>query len=139
MSKTPKTSYTIDSRSESAKRAVDAAKAASTKQGLSTGGWIRLARVLSFDDDRRQDGTKYVLSCRKIHDGTKVQMGCGCPDWVYRKSNTNELCKHLVSFMTKEKISPFESWVYRAGKAFLNSTDLPMIQISIPLPRVRMD
>jgi hypothetical protein len=125
MSKISTPAYSIDGRSEPAKRAFDAAKAASTKLGLSTGGWVRLARVLSFDDNRSADGTTYILSCRKIHDGTKVQMGCGCPDWVYRKSHTNELCKHLVAFMTKAEMSPFETWNYRAGRAFLESMHAP--------------
>jgi len=112
--------YSINGRSPEAKRAFNAAEKASTTFGKAT-KWVRLARVLSFDDDRAQDKTTYVIACRKVFDGTKVQLACGCPDWIYRRQQQDQLCKHQVAFLTRAAISPFEAWRYRAGDAFLAS------------------
>lgn len=114
-------SYSIDLLSSGAKLAYESALKTSTKFGQET-GWIRLARMLSMDDNRSQDGTTYIISCRKVHGGEKMQFGCGCPDWVYRKQHTGDLCKHQVAFLTQPVRRSFEMWYYAAGKAFLNST-----------------
>lgn len=119
-----KTLFSVDGRGEPMKRAFRVAKSAATRYGKAT-GWIRLASVLSMDADRSQDGTKYVLACREVNDGTKIQFSCSCPDYIYRKQQTGSLCKHQVSFLTQTPVRGFERWYYRAGLAFLQALANP--------------
>lgn len=97
--------------------AMTQAKTDSTAFGLSRGGWVRLARMASMS----VDGKTYVIAVRQRTDTDAAELGCGCPDWVYRKRGTSLLCKHQRAFLAHQGGTSLVSgiWMYRAGNSFL--------------------
>lgn len=95
-----------------------AAQTNSTKFGMKSGGWIRLARMASLSKD---DGTSYIVAVRATKDGEAAEVGCSCPDWIYRKRTTKEMCKHQTKFLGHVGGTALSSgvWLYNAGSAFL--------------------
>lgn len=101
-------------------RARLAADKVSTPAGRTQGGWIRLARVGSRTG---RDVKPYVIAVRaRNHARVPVQIGCSCPDWMFRKLRSGETCKHQREFMAHIGGSApnIELWIYKAGAAFLS-------------------
>lgn len=102
-----------------AMQALAAASLASTPAGRRPFGWIRLARVASMTG---ADTDPYVLAVRPLTTAREFQLGCSCPDWIYRQRKSGGLCKHQIAFLsyqgdTSDARAGF--WLYRAGKAYL--------------------
>lgn len=88
----------------------------STDFGRRKFGWIRLGRVKS-----KTTSNNYVLAVRMKDDTGAIQLGCSCPDWIYRKSVSGAFCRHQKAFLAhKGGTSPTEGiWFYNAGAAFV--------------------
>lgn len=115
----------MENRTPEITKATASAKENATKRSISPrGGWIRVAKVESF----ATKGVKYVLAVRNLatgadNDSKTAELGCSCPDWVYRKRGTTALCKHQEKFLANVGGgSPTKGlWMFRAGKAFLSA------------------
>lgn len=112
----------MENRTENMIAANKAAKEVATKASRCPyGGWTRLAKVESYSTDDK----KYVISVRSLGAGGEngAEIGCSCPDWVYRKRGTSALCKHQKYFLGYRGGScPSKGvWLFKAGKAFLAS------------------
>lgn len=110
--------------------AVKAAKESATKSAilLSHGGWVRLARMASFTIDEK----RYVIAGRLLGENGShgAEIGCSCPDWVFRKRGTKELCKHQREFLNHTKgTTPTNGiWMYKSGISFQKSMATPLEQ-----------
>ncbi len=106
--------------------AFQAADVASTKEGRSAGGWVRLAKYLGADP------LPYVIAIRPIK-GERFQFGCSCKDWIHRRRKNHTLCEHQVSFLKNAIGQPGKYWLFNAGRAFLQvlavEFDLPVAGI----------
>lgn len=98
--------------------AVNAAKEVATKKAISpTGGWIRLARMASFTNDKQ----RYIIAGRLLgENGSHAEIGCSCPDWTFRKRGTREICKHQKMFLEHVRgTTPTKGiWMFKSGIAF---------------------
>lgn len=105
----------------SLERARLAADKVSTPAGRSRGGWVRLARIESRSG---RDVPPYVIAIRGIaSEKTPVQLGCSCPDWLFRKMKTGGTCKHQREFLAHLGGSApgIGLWLYKAGAAFIGT------------------
>lgn len=94
--------------------AFEAADAVSSERGRSRGGYIRLGRVAGSAAE------PYVIAVRMLKSG-KVQFGCGCPDWKFRRQSNGTLCKHQQAVLTggMSRKGSHRVWYYKAGVAFV--------------------
>lgn len=105
-----------------------AADAAATPEGRSRGGWVRLCKVQGSAAD------PYVVAIRKVKTERQFQFGCGCPDWMYRRQKTGQLCKHQRAYLMDAISNPSAFWMYKAGVAFAQAVAAaiaPQVQTAI--------
>lgn len=98
------------------KLALETAREASTENGKSRGGWVRLTRVQGSAAD------PYVVAVRELKDG-RIQFGCDCAHWKFRCNKAGNLCKHQQASLTgghPKPGAPLHVWWYKAGEAFVS-------------------
>lgn len=102
-------------------RATGAAIEASTDNGRRR-DWVRVARIRSLTEPKTGEKRQsYVLAVRPTSTEKGFQFGCSCPDWIHRKAQTGETCKHQRLFLSEANHTSIKAgiWLYRAGKSFL--------------------